>query len=357
MVDRDRHLARLDDRLERVGELRDDLQRERRLAVVGAEARRGVGHVGLRRLAHDPRAEPLQQLLGRREVLDRHHLAVADDHVGVAGDDRRDQLRDVAAVVLVVGVGVDDHVGAELQAGVEPGLEAARQALVVGQPDDVVDAQLARDRDRAIGRAVVDDEPLDGVETVDLTGQVAHRDRQRLLLVQAGDLDDQLHRRGAAQSYHRRREEPPARRGPGTRRARSDDRGRPRAARAPQRPRAAVRLLRRRGLALHQARRRGLPRRQPGLLPEPVGLHVPAAPRLPRRAIPNGGGETIIERLPHERRSGSSRSRAGWRRCCAWSASRRSTTSAGSCGTGGPASSPPPSSASRSCRSRSAASP
>ena len=46
-------------------------------------------------------------------------LAVADDHVGVAGDDRRDELRDVRAVVLVVGVGVDDHVGAELQARVE----------------------------------------------------------------------------------------------------------------------------------------------------------------------------------------------------------------------------------------------
>ena len=44
VVDRDGHLARLDDRLERVGELRDDLHRERGLAVVGAEARGGVGH-------------------------------------------------------------------------------------------------------------------------------------------------------------------------------------------------------------------------------------------------------------------------------------------------------------------------
>ena len=162
VVDRDGHLARLDDRLERVGELRHDLQRQRRLAVVGAEARRRVGHVGLRGLAHDPRAEPLQHLLGRREVVDRLDLAIADDHVGLAGDDRRDELRDVTAVVLVVGVGVDDHVGAELQRGVHARLEAVRQALVVGQPDDVVDAEFARHLDRAIGRAVVDHEPLDG---------------------------------------------------------------------------------------------------------------------------------------------------------------------------------------------------
>ena len=118
----------------------------------------------VRRLAHDPRAELLQPLLQRREVLDRVGLAVADDHVGAAVEDRRDELGDVAAVVLVVGVGVDDDVGAELEAGVEARLEAGGQPLVVRQLDDVVDAVGAGDLDRAVGRAVVDDQPLDGVE-------------------------------------------------------------------------------------------------------------------------------------------------------------------------------------------------
>ena len=122
-------------------------------------------------------------------------LAVADDHVGLAGEDRRDQLRDVGARVLVVGVGVDDDVGAELQAGVEPGLEAGREPLVVGQPDDVLDPAFARHLDRAIGRAVVDHEQLDRVEAVEGARQVGDRRRQRLFLVQAGDLDDQLQRR------------------------------------------------------------------------------------------------------------------------------------------------------------------
>ena len=87
-------------------------------------------------------------------------------------DDRRDELGDVGALVLVVGVGVDDHVGAELQAGVEARLERRREALVVRQPDDVVDAVLAGDLDRGVGRAVVDDQPLDGVEPGDLARQV-----------------------------------------------------------------------------------------------------------------------------------------------------------------------------------------
>ena len=56
----------------------------------------------------------------------------------------------------------------------------------------------ARDLDRAVGRAVVDHEPLDLVEALDLAREVGKRDRERLLLVQAGNLDDQLHRQGAS---------------------------------------------------------------------------------------------------------------------------------------------------------------
>ena len=103
-------------------------------------------------------------------MVDLVDLAVADDHVGLAGEDRRDQLGDVGAAVLVVGVGVDDDVGAEFQAGVEPGLEAGGQALVVGQADDVLDPALAGDRDGAVGLAVVDHQQLDLVDAVRARG-------------------------------------------------------------------------------------------------------------------------------------------------------------------------------------------
>src|SRR5580692_711905 len=111
----------------------------------------------------------------------------------MAGEDRGDELRDVAAVVLVVCVGVDDHVRAELQAGIEPGLEREREPLVVRQPDDVVDPVLARDLNRAVGRAVVDDQPLDGVEPWDRARQRGERHRELGFLVETGNLDDELH--------------------------------------------------------------------------------------------------------------------------------------------------------------------
>ena len=117
--------------------------------------------------AHDPRAQSLQPALGVREVLVGVDLAVADHHVGLAAQDRRHQLGDVAPVVLVVGVGVDDHVGAELEAGIEPRLEARGQPLVVGELDDVVHAVRSRGLDGGVGGAVVDDQPLHRVEPLD----------------------------------------------------------------------------------------------------------------------------------------------------------------------------------------------
>ena len=82
-------------------------------------------------------------------------------------------------------------------AGVEAGLERNREALVRVEADDVVDAVLAGDAGRPVGRAVVDDEPLDRVEAGDRAGEVGERRRQGLLFVQARDLDDELHRLSA----------------------------------------------------------------------------------------------------------------------------------------------------------------
>ena len=79
--------------------------------------------------------------------------------------------------------------------GVEARLEARGQAAIVGQLHDVIDAVLARDLDGAVGRAVVDHEPLDLVDALDLAREVRQRARQGGLFVEAGDLDDELHAR------------------------------------------------------------------------------------------------------------------------------------------------------------------
>jgi hypothetical protein len=87
---------------------------------------------------------------------------------------------DVASVVLVVGVGVDDHVGTGLERSVEPGHERRREPSIAGMADHVVDAELAGQLGRSVGAAVVDHQPLDHVEPGTSRREVGDGGRERL---------------------------------------------------------------------------------------------------------------------------------------------------------------------------------
>ncbi len=95
---------------------------------------------------------------------DGAHLPVADDHVGPPGQHGGDQIGDVVAGVLAIGVGVDDDVGPQPQAGVDAALEGAGQPQVLRVADDVGDAVGCGHLGRAVAAAVVDDQRLDAVD-------------------------------------------------------------------------------------------------------------------------------------------------------------------------------------------------
>ena len=114
-----------------VGELRNDLNLQGRLTVVGAEPRSDVGTRRVRGSAHNGASERLQPLLRGREVRDRLDAAIADHQVGLPREDRPDECRDVRCPVLIVGIRVHDHVGAEFEAGVEARLKGSSKSLVI----------------------------------------------------------------------------------------------------------------------------------------------------------------------------------------------------------------------------------
>ncbi len=95
--------------------------------------------------------------------------------------------------VLIVGVRVDDDVGAGFEAGVDARDERRGQTLLSPEPHDVVDAKPPGDLGRAVVRSVVNDQPFDRVDARHGRRQVRQRLRKRRRLVQTGDLDDQLH--------------------------------------------------------------------------------------------------------------------------------------------------------------------
>ena len=72
----------------------------------------------------------------------------ADHDLRPAFDDRRDEIGDAGRVILVVGVGVDDDVGAEPQSLVDAGHEGFRKPVIVGEAKDMVRAAGLRDLGR-----------------------------------------------------------------------------------------------------------------------------------------------------------------------------------------------------------------
>ena len=105
--------------------------------------------------------------LDRAEMGIVAHAAVADDDVRLAADDRRDQCCYVAAVILIVGVGVDDDVGAFGKRAVHPRAEGGGEAAVGAVADDVMDAQPRGDLAGFVPAAVVDDQILDDIHALD----------------------------------------------------------------------------------------------------------------------------------------------------------------------------------------------
>ena len=103
------------------------------------------------------------------------------------------QGSDVRPEVLVVGVGVDDQIGAGGQRSLQPGLKRRRQPAVAFLPDDVLHAELPRDLSRPIGAAVIDHQVLDLVHARQGPRQLSQGQGEGLFLVVARDLDDQFH--------------------------------------------------------------------------------------------------------------------------------------------------------------------
>ena len=80
------------------------------------------------RTTHEPSV--CRRRFGQEKCSTCADLAVADHHVRLARTGWARSRRGISlARVLVVGVGVDDDVGAQAQAGVEAGHEARGQAL------------------------------------------------------------------------------------------------------------------------------------------------------------------------------------------------------------------------------------
>ena len=108
-------------------------------------------------------------------------------------EDRSDERLDIGGRVLAVRVGRDDDVRPDAECRVQAGPPREGEAAVDREAHDVGRARLPGGLGRAVRRAVVHDERLDGVEARDAAGELGEGGADLLRLVPGGNLDDELH--------------------------------------------------------------------------------------------------------------------------------------------------------------------
>jgi len=166
---------------------------QRYIAGHGAEAAGSIRHVQPGSPRDNPAAENLQLALERREGLQGCHTAVADHQVSFAPQDGRQQRWQIAGMVLIIGVSVDDQVSAQPQAGLQPGGEAGSQTHMMRQPQDMLHPAGCGNIGCAVTAAVVHHQHFHFIYAVQPARQFTDRLGQRFSFVVAGDLDDEFH--------------------------------------------------------------------------------------------------------------------------------------------------------------------
>ena len=183
----------LHDLLGGVIKIREYQQMQGRIPGKCAKPTGDIGHLNLGEAADHAAAEPLEPSLQKRKVVDAARLPIPNDHVGALVENGLYERGNIAAVILVVAIRVDDDIRAEFEAGVKAHLEGMPQAAIFGERDDVIHAEFPRHFSRAIIRPVVNDQDLDFVNAGDRTRNILDRRGQGFFFVEAGNLDDEFH--------------------------------------------------------------------------------------------------------------------------------------------------------------------
>jgi len=105
----------------------------------------------------------------------RIHTPVTDDDIRLTTQDGSDELWDIVTRILAVSVGIDNDIGPQPQAGIQPGSKAAGQPAMAGKANDVVCTTLASHFRRPISAPVVYDQGLDLIDPIYTTGQSGQR--------------------------------------------------------------------------------------------------------------------------------------------------------------------------------------
>jgi hypothetical protein len=125
-------------------------------------------------------------------MLDTGDLTVTDHHVCPPIHYEFDEQTDIAGIVLVVSIGIDDDVRAVPERKINPCLESGGQTAVAAMANNMVCSTRACDGGGAVLAAVINDKNFNHINSGNAARYRCKRGRERILLVEARDLDDEF---------------------------------------------------------------------------------------------------------------------------------------------------------------------
>ena len=168
----------------RVIEVREHVDPGGGLTRIGLESAGHIWDLHVGQATHRAAAQSLQQLLRKRKVVYFVGPSIADYELRSALENRLYQFGDIRSVVLVVTIGVDNDVGAFAQAIIHSRGERMSQSPVGRETQDVFDTVLPGHLSRAVGAAIIDDQHLDLVNSLDLPRDIPERGGQGVLFIE-----------------------------------------------------------------------------------------------------------------------------------------------------------------------------
>ncbi len=140
-----------------------------------------------------PAADGLQGSLMRRKMRQGTHAPVADHHLRLTRQNRLDKFLNILGAVLVIGVGVDNHIRAQPQAGIQAVGESLGQAQVPAEVHNMVSTGLTCGFGGVIRAAIIHHQDLYAVKTCHRFRKLRQGLGEDLRFVVAWNLNDQFH--------------------------------------------------------------------------------------------------------------------------------------------------------------------
>lgn len=118
--------------------------------------------------AHDFVTNSLHEAFKWRKVFIESRSTITDNHLCFSFEDRAHELSDFIARVLIISISIDDDVSSEHETLHDTMMKRYTETAICFELYDMMNSEFFRHLIGIIGTPVIDNEILDGIDTIDM---------------------------------------------------------------------------------------------------------------------------------------------------------------------------------------------